>query len=89
MVIADNWAIVSGDVTEVRPSATYTSIVMYVERVEDYGNFPNYFSDAEGQFVTVDLPKGTTCPKVGARVEWKLKYLESGPPEVHPSDLAS
>ncbi|MBI1332037.1 MAG: hypothetical protein GC165_04065 [Armatimonadetes bacterium] len=88
MQVIDNWAIVSGEVREVRAAADHTTLVVYVSSAEDFEDFPNLFNWAKNNLLTVELPADAHAPNIGAHISWRLRIVEPGSSEPHPSSLA-
>ncbi len=80
----ENWALVSGDITEVRSIGSETTVVLYVEGAKDYDGFPNLFANSMGELITVDLPDGAESPRIGSRVEWCLCAVDRGKSKLRP-----
>ena len=89
MQIIDNWAIVRGQVAEIRKRVNRTTVILNVAEVEDYENYPNLLSWSKGQLISVDFPVTFQYPEVGASVEWILEVVSPGNSVPHPSSLAS
>src|SRR6185436_12559468 len=87
--VIDNWATVTGDVTEIRQAVDGTTLVLKVKDVEDFEDYPNLFNWAKGQLITVEIPKTARPPEVGAEINWRLRIVSPGNSVPHPSTLAS
>jgi len=86
--VIDNWATVTGEITEIRPSVDSTTLMVKVSGTEDFEDFPNLFTWAKGQLITVELPKPAKAPDVGSAITWRMRIVSPGNAMPHQTTLA-